>query len=61
MPTVARAFHLAIVRIEIEQCREVALPAGIHPIDDNSHLIEIAHAKSPVCRKKFRGGLGRHS
>src|SRR3954447_5569847 len=41
---VARAFDLGVVRIEVEERCEVTLPAGIHPIDDNSHLVEITHA-----------------
>jgi hypothetical protein len=53
MRAVARAFDLGIVGIEVEQHREVAFPAGIHPINDKSHLIKIAHAKNPVCRGKF--------
>src|SRR5689334_14288716 len=47
---VARAFDLRIVRIEVEQHREVARPAGVHPVDDNTHLIEITHAAFLFCR-----------
>src|SRR3954468_23479465 len=49
---VARAFDLGIVRIEVEKRREVAPPAGIHPVDDNSHLVEIAHAAILSAAKK---------
>src|SRR3954470_9804670 len=49
---VARAFDLGVVRIEVEERREVALPAGIHPVDDNSHLVEIAHAAILSAAKK---------
>ena len=41
---VTHAFDLGVVCIKVEQRREVAVPAGIHPVDDNSHLIEITHA-----------------
>jgi uncharacterized protein YuzE len=57
MRAVARAFHHAIVGIEIEQHSKVTLAAGIHPIDNKSHLIEIAHASNPVCRGKIQRRL----
>ena len=59
---IAGAFQFGIVGREVEERDEVALPTGIHPIHDYSHLIEIAHAKNPVCRAKNLGaGLGSPS
>jgi hypothetical protein len=57
MRAVARAFQLGIVGIEVEQHRKVTLAAGIYPIDDKSHLIEIAHASNPVCRGEIQRRL----
>jgi hypothetical protein len=51
---VAHAFDPGVVRIEIEERREVALPAGVHPVDDNSHLVEIAHTKILSAAKNLR-------
>ena len=35
------AFERRIGRVEIEQRREVAIPARVQPVDHHSHLIEI--------------------
>src|SRR5262249_38938588 len=45
MRAVALAFEAGILGIEIDQRSKVALPAGVQPIDDNTHLIKITHAK----------------
>ena len=37
----ASAFERRIIGIEVEQCREVALPARVQPVDYQGYLIEI--------------------
>src|SRR5262249_48247418 len=44
MRAVALAFEAGIFGIEIEERTKVAVPAGIQPVDDNTHLIKITHA-----------------
>ena len=55
------AFERRVVGIEVEQCRQVAIPARVQPVDDQGDLIEIIrqfhdpiHVATP-CPKRRRG------
>jgi hypothetical protein len=57
----ALAFEPRVVGIEVEQCRQVAIPARVQPVDHQRYLIEIISqihdpihvaAACPGCRRE---------